>query len=80
MPRGSPEPDEFSPSLEEDQILELTKQKLKIRNQKQEISKLKQSNKLKQLELEAKNVIITRLVNANDYLSRTAKPEADVEE
>jgi hypothetical protein len=40
-----------------------------------EIRKLKQSNKLKDLELESKNLIINRLSTANNYLVKTAKSE-----
>jgi hypothetical protein len=66
MTRASSEPDEVS---------ELTEHKLKHRNLRLEISKLKQSNKLKELEIESKNAIITRLANANNYLSKTVKYE-----
>ena len=66
MPRASPEPDEGS---------ELTKHKLKHRMLRAEIDKLKRSNKIKELEIEAKNLIIERLSNANNYLSKTVKYE-----
>jgi hypothetical protein len=72
MPRAASELDEDSEFTRE---LELTLQKTKLRNHRIEIAKLKQSLKLKKIELEAKDGIITRLLNANDYLTRTAKPE-----
>jgi hypothetical protein len=71
MPRASPEPDR------KDQGLELAKHKAKIRHQKEEIDKLKRSNKLKDLELAAKADFITKLSNAYNYLNKTAKSEAD---
>jgi hypothetical protein len=69
MPRASPEP--------EAQVSKSTKQNQRHKMLRLEISKLKRSNKLKDLEIEAKNLIITRLSTANDYLTKTAKSEED---
>ena len=55
MPRASSEPDD-----EDDQVSELTQHKLKHRRLRKEIDKLKRSNKLKALELKAKDVVNTR--------------------
>jgi hypothetical protein len=48
--------------------LELAKHKLKIRNQKEEIDKLKRA-------LRTQGVELTNLKRANDYLLKTAEPE-----
>jgi hypothetical protein len=53
-----------------DKGLELAKHKQKIRNQKEEIDKLKRA-------LRAQNGLVSRLQNANNYLSRTAESEKD---
>jgi hypothetical protein len=57
--------------------LELAKRKSKIRNQREEINKLKRSIKLKDLAIEAKDLVIGRLNSANNYLSMTAKSEGE---
>ena len=49
--------------------LELAKHKSKIRNQKEEIDKLKSA-------LRAQSVVIANLKKSNDYLLKTAAPEA----
>jgi hypothetical protein len=49
---------------------ELAKHKQKIRNQKEEIDKLKRA-------LRAQNGLVGRLQNANNYLSQTVEPEKD---
>jgi hypothetical protein len=64
-------------SCEANEGSELTQHKQKHRMLRLEIRKLKQSNKLKDLEIEAKNLIITRLSTANDYLTKTAKSEEE---
>jgi hypothetical protein len=61
IPRASSEPDKKDQAAKRNQ---------RHRMLRLEISKLKRSNKLKELELEAKDVIIQRLVNANNYLTR----------
>jgi hypothetical protein len=63
------------PQCQDTEGSELTQHKEKHRRLRLEIRKLKQSNKLKDLELESKNLIINRLSTANNYLVKTAKSE-----
>jgi hypothetical protein len=67
------------PPCQDTQDSELTAHKIKHRGLRQEIAKLKQSNKLNKLEIEAKNLIIERLSKANNYLTKTVKSEGEVE-
>jgi hypothetical protein len=63
LKRTSPAPSK--PPRPGNKALERAKQKLKIRNQKEEIDKLKRS-------LKARDTTIVNLQKANDYLSKSA--------
>jgi hypothetical protein len=67
MPRTTPPP---SPGG-----LELAQHKTKHRKLREELDKLKRSNKLKDAIIAGKDVTIANLSNANNYLSKTAKYE-----
>jgi hypothetical protein len=63
------------PPCQDTRGLELAQHKTKHRKLRDEIAKLKRSNKLKDAIIAGKDVTITNLANANNYLTKTVQYE-----